>query len=105
MSDCEMIHNHFGKFNGRITIMGSGGSHKILGNFSPTPKCSKYDAQVEVGTGQKRTTAINQKLEGLVSTQSVQAIFLNENYYYGNSETMDYHGDSATAKTLRFLGY
>jgi hypothetical protein len=62
-------------------------------------------AQVEVGTGQKRTTAINQKLEGLVSTQSVQAIFLNENYYYGNSKTIDYHGDSATAKTLRFLGY
>jgi hypothetical protein len=105
MSDCEIIHNHFGKFNGRITIMGSGGSHKVLGNFSPMPKCSKYDAQVEVGAGQTRTTAINQKLEGLASTQSVQAIFLNENYYYGNSETMDYHGDSSTAKTLCFLGY
>jgi hypothetical protein len=34
---------NFGQYDGHIVIMGSGGSHKILGNFAPTTKSSKNE--------------------------------------------------------------
>jgi hypothetical protein len=90
----------YGKFDGRITIMGSGGSHKLMGNFAPTTKTNKDDSMVEIGTGQNKATAINTKLEKLAIEQSVQAVFLNEEHYYERKPSL-----IQTTKTLRFLGY
>jgi hypothetical protein len=90
----------YGKFDGRITIMGSGGSHKLMGNFAPTTKTTKHDSLVQIGAGQNKVRAINIRLEKLAIDQSVQAVFLNEEHYYGQKPST-----IQTPRTLRFLGY
>jgi hypothetical protein len=90
----------YGKFDGRITIMGSGGSHKLMGNFAPTTKMTKHDSLVQIGAGQNKVRAINIRLEKLAIDQSVQAVFLNEEHYYGQKPST-----IQTPRTLRFLGY
>jgi hypothetical protein len=90
----------FGKFDGHITILGSGGSNAIQGKYAPTTKCRKDDPLIKVRLGQNRYSPINKKLESLVSNNSVQAIFLNEKYYYGKEQLRGDHPN-----LLRFLGY
>jgi hypothetical protein len=91
-----------GEFDGRISIMGSGGSNKVLGNFAPTTKSRKDDPLIVVGMGQKRTNRINKKLDELVANNSVRAIFLNERYYGRNAE--DGGVTPHRPNVLRFLG-
>jgi hypothetical protein len=93
----------FGCYSGKISIMGSGGSHKVMGNFAPTTKSTKNDACLQIGIGQSHSNTINVKLDGLACTNQVMAIFLNERYYHvfpGNHEI-----DQNERNTLRFLGY
>jgi hypothetical protein len=44
----------FGKYDGHITVLGSGGSNNVLGQFAPTTKCRKDDPLIQVGMGQNR---------------------------------------------------
>jgi hypothetical protein len=92
-----------GEFNGSISIMGSGGSNKVLGNFAPTTKSRKNDPLIVVGMGQKRTSPINKKLDDLVANNSVRAVFLNERYYGRNTDDGCETADQPNV--LRFLGY
>jgi hypothetical protein len=93
----------FGDFNGRISIMGSGGSNKVLGNFAPTTKSQKNDPLILMGMGQNHTNPINKKLDELVTNNSVCAVFLNEKYYGTKTEDSRTMVDQPNA--LRFLGY
>jgi hypothetical protein len=77
----EQNNSTYGMFDGRITIMGSGGSHKLMGNFAPTTLSTKHDPHVEIENGQNRSSALNKRLEQLATDQSVQAVFLNENHF------------------------
>jgi hypothetical protein len=90
----------YGQYEGKISIYGSGGSNKVFGNFAPTTKCSKNDAQINVGIGQCTTKPVNQKLANLAMNKAVLAVFLNESYYRKQSSVQnDFSG------SLRFLGY
>jgi hypothetical protein len=96
---------NFGRYDGHIVIMGSGGSHKILGNFAPTTKLSKNDACVEIGFGQSRNNPINTRLDQMACTNSVLAVFLNEKYYHESEVIHHATHMTQTNQTLRFLGY
>jgi hypothetical protein len=89
----------YGKFGGNITIMGSGGSNRIMGHFAPTTKSSKDDALVVVGMGQNRSSRINKQFEKLVGDNAVRAVFLNEHQYRKQKNGLD------DPQSLRFLGY
>jgi hypothetical protein len=91
---------NYGFYDGRITIFGSGGSNNVLGNFAPTGQSSKNDPEIEVGFGQNRDCPINKKLDELAATNSVVAIFLNEQGYAGRSGN-----GSSSEPCFRFLGY
>jgi hypothetical protein len=93
----------FGCFCGNISIMGSGGSHKVMGNFAPTTKSTKNDACLQIGTGQSRCNPINVKLDELACSNQVIAIFLNERYYHHLPDNHEI--DHNATNTLRFLGY
>jgi hypothetical protein len=96
---------NFGEYNGCITIMGSGGSHFVLGNFAPTANSTKDDACIEIGIGQSRGNPINSKLDQMACRNSVQAVFLNESYY-NESEASNLETDGIPKiSTVRFLGY
>jgi hypothetical protein len=103
--NCNKMENrvHFGCYDGKITIMGSGGSHKVMGNFAPTTKSTKNEAFVEVGNGQTRSNPINTKLDKLACCNQVMAVFLNEKYYHDHSENKIHEENQKN--TLRFLGY
>jgi hypothetical protein len=77
----EQNNSTYGTYDGRITIMGSGGSHKLMGNFAPTMLSTKHDPHVQIGNGQNRSRALNKRLEQLANDQSVMAVFLNEEHY------------------------
>jgi hypothetical protein len=93
----------FGCYSGKISIMGLGGSHKIMGNFAPTTKCTKDDACVQVGIGQSRLNPINIKLDDLACSNQVTAVFLNERYYHELSDKN--LTQQNVMNTVRFLGY
>jgi hypothetical protein len=95
------VHCDFGVYDGKITIMGSGGSNFVMGNFAPTPKTTKDDASIEVGNGQSRSNPINIKLDKLACCNQVMAVFLNEKYYHEQSN----HIQENQKNTLQFLGY
>jgi hypothetical protein len=98
----EQNNSTYGMFDGRITIMGSGGSHKLMGNFAPTTLSTKHDPHVEIENGQNRSSALNKRLEQLATDQSVQAVFLNENHF--SFHPVSKKNDPEIPKLL-FLGY
>jgi hypothetical protein len=100
----HFIGTGFGAFDGKLSVMGSGGSHKVQGHFAPTSRCHKNDPLIVVGTGQNRFSPINKKLDQLAADNSVRAIFLNEKYYFANQKK-NRPPDEEQFNHLRFLGY
>jgi hypothetical protein len=92
----------YGTYDGRITIMGSGGSHKLMGNFAPTTLSTKHDPHVLIGNGQNRSSALNKRLEQLANDQSVMAVFLNEEHYTSHPVSKK---NAPEIPKLLFLGY
>jgi hypothetical protein len=101
----QFIGDGFGAFGGRLSIMGSGGSNKVQGHFSPTSKNSKNDPLIVVSKGQNRLSWINRKLQEMACSNSVQAIFLNEQYYDKPTNKVCSVNNKQKANLLRFLGY
>jgi hypothetical protein len=98
-STCKIPQSGFGEYGGKISVMGSGGSNKVLGNFAPTPKCSKNDPFIVVGMGQNQLSWMNKKMDALATDNVVRAVFLNEFHYETKSKK------SVDPQQLRFLGY
>jgi hypothetical protein len=104
-STVQFIGDGYGEFGGQLSVMGSGGSNKVQGHFTPTSKNSKNDPLITVSKGQNVLSCINKKLQEMARSNSVRAIFLNEQYYDNNTNKVCSDSKNQTANVLRFLGY
>jgi hypothetical protein len=90
------------KFDGKLTVYGSGGAPEILGAHPPDfSRDTKLDPQVLIPSAQPfESSKINQALVRLMLDNHCVAIYVNEDEMFGGVEA-----DTEAAPSCSFLGY